>query len=50
MKIKTLYSMALVAFLLISTGGDAVSQTTVIKLATLAPEGSVWTEIFNDLN
>lgn len=50
MKIKALYSMALVALLLISTGGDAVSKTTVIKLATLAPEGSAWTEIFNGLN
>ena len=49
MKIKTLYSIALGALLLISTGGDAVSKTTVIKLATLAPEGSAWTEIFNGL-
>ena len=38
MKIKALYRIALVALLLISTGGDAVSKTAVIKLATLAPE------------
>jgi TRAP-type C4-dicarboxylate transport system substrate-binding protein len=50
MKTKTLYSIALVALLLISTGGVAVSKTTVIKIATLAPEGSTWTEIFNGLN
>ncbi|MEE4262083.1 MAG: TRAP transporter substrate-binding protein DctP [Desulfobacteraceae bacterium] len=50
MKIKRLYSIALAAFLLISTGGEAVSKTMVIKLATLAPEGSIWTEIFNDLD
>ena len=50
MKIKAFYSLALVTLLLISTDGDAVSKTTVIKLATLAPEGSVWTEIFNGLN
>lgn len=50
MKIKRLYSIALVALLLISTGGVAVSKTMVIKIATLAPEGSTWTEIFNDLN
>ena len=50
MKIKRLYSIALAAFLLISAGGEAVSKTMVIKLATLAPEGSIWTEVFNDLN
>ena len=50
MKTKTLYSIALAALLLISTGGVAVSKTAVIKIATLAPEGSAWTEIFNDLN
>jgi TRAP-type C4-dicarboxylate transport system substrate-binding protein len=48
--VKTLYSIALVTLLLISTGGEAVSKTAVIKIATLAPEGSTWTEIFNDLN
>lgn len=50
MKTKRLYSIALAALLLISTGGEAVSKTMVIKLATLAPEGSIWTEIFNDLD
>ena len=50
MKLKRLYSIALVALLFISTGGVAVSKTMVIKIATLAPEGSTWTEIFNDLN
>ena len=50
MKTNPLYSIALAALLLISTGGDAVSKTTVIKLATLAPEGSIWTEVFNDLD
>ena len=50
MKTKALYSIALATLLLISTGGAAASQTTVIKIATLAPEGSVWTEIINDLN
>ena len=50
MKTKTLYSIALAALLLISTGGVAVSKTAVIKIATLAPEGTIWTEIFNDLN
>ena len=47
---KALWRMALAVLLLISTGGDAVSKTMVIKLATLAPEGSIWTEIFSDLN
>ena len=50
MKIKSLFSIALATLLLISTGGVAVSKTTVIKIATLAPEGSTWTEIFYDLN
>ncbi|MGD9302189.1 MAG: TRAP transporter substrate-binding protein DctP [Desulfobacterales bacterium] len=50
MKIKRLYRIALAALLLISTGGVAVSKTMVIKIATLAPEESTWTEIFNDLN
>jgi TRAP-type C4-dicarboxylate transport system substrate-binding protein len=48
--LKTLYNILLVTLLLISTGGVAVSKTAVIKIATLAPEGSTWTEIFNDLN
>jgi TRAP-type C4-dicarboxylate transport system substrate-binding protein len=50
MRIKALYGIVLAALILMTTGGDAVSQTTVIKLATLAPDGSAWTEIFNDLN
>jgi TRAP-type C4-dicarboxylate transport system substrate-binding protein len=50
MKTNALYSIALAALLLISTGGEAVSKTAVIKIATLAPEGTIWTEIFNDLN
>ena len=48
--VRALYSIALVTLLFISTGGEAVSKTAVIKIATLAPEGSTWTEIFNDLN
>ena len=50
MKTNALYSIAFAALLLISTGGEAVSKTAVIKIATLAPEGTIWTEIFNDLN
>ena len=50
MKTNALYSIALAALLLISAGGEAVSKTAVIKIATLAPEGTIWTEIFNDLN
>ncbi len=50
MKIKGLCSTFLVLLLLIATAGNAASKTTVIKLATLAPEGSAWTEIFNNLN
>ncbi len=50
MKIKSLYRLVLVTLILIFTGGDVAAQTMVIKLATLAPEGSVWTEIFNGLN
>ena len=50
MKIRNVYSTFLVLLLLIATAGNAASKTTVIKLATLAPEGSAWTEIFNNLN
>jgi TRAP-type C4-dicarboxylate transport system substrate-binding protein len=50
MRLTSLYSTFLVLLLLIATAGNAASKTTVIKLATLAPEGSAWTEIFNDLN
>lgn len=42
--------IALLMFVAIFSGGQAAAKTTVIKLATLAPEGSVWIEIFNDLN
>ncbi len=50
MRLTSLYSTFLVLLLLIATAGNAASKTTVIKLATLAPEGSAWTEIFNNLN
>ena len=50
MKKKTIYSIVVAALLLVFAGGDAVAKTTVIKIATLAPDGSSWTEIFNDLN
>ena len=50
MKIRNVYSIFLVLLLLIATAGNAASKTTVIKLATLAPEGSAWTEIFSNLN
>jgi len=50
MKIRNVYSTFLVLLLLIATVGNAASKTRVIKLATLAPEGSAWTEIFNNLN
>ena len=50
MKIKALAGIALATLLPIFSGGNAASKTTVIKLATLAPEGSAWIEIFNDLN
>ena len=50
MNIKTLCSIALIALLLASTGSESVAKTTVIKLATLAPDGSSWIEIFSDLN
>ena len=50
MKIRNVYSTFLVLLLLITTAGNAASKSRVIKLATLAPEGSAWIEIFNDLN
>jgi len=50
MRLKTLHSIVLIALLIVSTGGESVAKTTVIKLATLAPDGSSWIEIFNDLN
>jgi TRAP-type C4-dicarboxylate transport system substrate-binding protein len=50
MKIRNVYRTFLVLLLFIATAGNAASKTTVIKLATLAPEGSAWTEIFSNLN
>ena len=50
MRLTSLYSTFLVLLLLIATAGNAASKTRVIKLATLAPEGSAWTEIFSNLN
>ena len=51
MRSKTFTSIALAALLLmIFGGGGIVAKTTVIKIATLAPEGSTWTAIFDDLN
>ncbi len=50
MKSKTIFFAALAALILISGGGSAAAKTTIIKIATLAPEGSTWIEIFNDLN
>jgi TRAP-type C4-dicarboxylate transport system substrate-binding protein len=50
MNIKTVYSSFFVLLLLLAPVGNAASKTTIIKLATLAPEGSTWIEIFNDLN
>ncbi len=50
MKIRNVYRTFLVLLLFIATAGNAASKTTVIKLATLAPEGSAWTEIFSNFN
>ena len=50
MNINTLYRIVLAVLLLTPIGDVAAAKTTVIKLATLAPEGSAWTEIFKDLN
>ena len=50
MKPKTLFSIALATLLLISASSGATAKTTIIKIATLAPEGSTWTAIFDDLN
>ena len=50
MNIKTLCGIALMALLIAFTGSESAANTTVIKLATLAPDGSSWIEIFNDLN
>ena len=40
----------LVLLFIVSTAGSALTQSTVIKIATMAPEGSAWIDIFNDLN
>ena len=50
MKAKTIYSLIVAALFLLFAGGDAAAKSTVIKIATLAPDGSSWVEIFNDLN
>jgi len=50
MKAKTIYSIIVAALFLLFAGGDAAAKSTVIKIATLAPDGSSWAEIFNDLN
>jgi len=50
MKAKTIYSIIVAALFLLFAGGDAAAKSTVIKIATLAPDGSSWVEIFNDLN
>lgn len=50
MKAKTAFFTVLAALILISGGGgEAASQAITIKIATLAPEGSTWTENLNDL-
>ena len=50
MKPEALISIALAALLFIFSGGETAAKTTIIKIATLAPEGSTWTDIFDDLN
>ena len=40
----------LVLLFIVSTAGSALTKSTVIKIATMAPEGSAWIDIFNDLN
>jgi len=47
---KSLVGVAFTALILLLSVGHAAARTTVIKLATLAPEGSAWIEIFNQLN
>jgi TRAP-type C4-dicarboxylate transport system substrate-binding protein len=42
------WSFLILVLMASPASGD--SKTTVIKIATLAPEGSIWTEIFADLN
>ena len=50
MKRKTICSIAAAALILLLAGGNAAAKTTVIKIATLAPEGSSWTEILSEMN
>jgi TRAP-type C4-dicarboxylate transport system substrate-binding protein len=50
MRGRTICSIAVAALLLLLAGGEVAAKTTVIKIATLAPEGSSWTEIFKDMN
>ena len=50
MKPKILFSIVLAALLLICGGSSAAAKTMIIKIATLAPEGSSWSDIFDDLN
>ena len=47
--IKALGVGFLTVFLLVSPR-NAVSEGTILKIATLAPEGSVWIQTFEDLN
>jgi len=49
MKIKRIILSFLVLLLSVSTLGSA-SKPAVIKIASLAPEGSSWVKIFNDFN
>jgi TRAP-type C4-dicarboxylate transport system substrate-binding protein len=42
--------MILLGILPLVAAGDASAEATVIKLATLAPEGSAWIQTLNDLN
>ena len=50
MKGNTICSIAVAALLLLLAGGEVAAKTTVIQIATLAPDGSSWAEIFNALN
>ena len=50
MTAKSVFFTALATLIIISGGSGAAAKTTVIKIATLAPEGSTWTDIFDDLN
>ena len=43
-------SFSLLVLLLVVAPVRGASKTAVIKIATLAPEGSSWIKIFDDLN